>query len=560
MFQKLLLRWWPFHLLLLLLVTVMVVLSNRVAGLPALGPLLNPFTGFWQNTPDLLVDQTEILDWPELKEKVTIEWDEYGVPHIFAGNTEDLFQAQGFVHARHRLFQMELTSRAGQGRLSELLGDGTLPTDLFFVRLGMRQAIEKSHQNFMADTETRDAMMAYSRGVNRYIDGLNSKTLPVEYKILGSQPMKWSPKASASIFMVMTFRLAGRSYDLFLTRHAQKHGWEKLKPLFPQFLSDQLITPYPKGENRLSTGDVEKGFDNPFLAKVSLDIADEYVQPFATNGSNNWAFSGSKSSDGHSWLANDTHLSYSLPAIFYEQQLITPDFNVYGASIIGSAGVQIGFHKTLGWAVTNGNSDVLDWYEVEFAEDYSDRYLYDGKWLELEKSTDRVISRTGQEVTVTHEWGEFGKIYSRDVKLGLAFRWMGHQAKNELKAFLTLTKAKTHEDCLGAVKYYHVPIQNLICAGPNEISITHMGRAPKRIGYSGSLVKDGRNTDPEWETLIDYEEMPQTRKPREGFVFSANQRVAPRDYKYYLSWDWEETYRASRIEGQLREMKKSPGF
>ncbi len=560
MIQKIFFKWCPFYLALFVILTLTVTLSHQFSDFPALGPLLSPFTGFWKNTPIPLKHQIEVLDWPELNKTVTVQWDEYGVPHIFAKNPLDLYRVQGFIHARHRLFQMEVTSRAGEGRLSELLGDKTLSTDLFFVNLGMRQAVQNSLDNLLADTETRESFTAYSEGVNRYIDSLNSKSLPVEYKLLGASPKKWTPRSSIAIFMAMTFRLAGRSYDVFLTRHAQKHGWEKLKPLFPQFLSDDLIIPYPSGENNLPKGSVQKGFDQPFLAKVNLDIAEEYIQPFATNGSNNWAFSGESSKDQHTWLANDTHLNYSLPAIFYEQQLITPNFNVYGASIIGSAGLQIGFHKSFGWAVTNGNSDVLDWYEVEFKEDFSDKYLFDKKWFQLEKSTDTVSSRSGQKVVVTHEWGKFGKIYRRDGKLGLAFRWMGHEAKNELKTFLNLTQAKNHKDCLEAVKYYHVPIQNLICASSKKLSIIHMGKAPKRTRYSGALVKNGRQTDPEWQELIEYSEMPQSHHPKQGYVFSANQRIAPKNYKYYLNWDWEESYRASQIEKGLKSMKGSPDF
>lgn len=560
MFKKLLSRSWPFHLALLLAVALMVNLSHRFVGVPALGPFLSPFTGFWQNSPVTLQNEMEFINWPELKEPVKVQWDEFGIPHVFAENSEDLFRVQGFVHARHRLFQMELTSRAGEGRLSEILGDKTLVADLFFVRLGMRQAVQNSLDNLLADSETREALLAYSGGVNKYIDGLDAVSRPVEYKLLDTEPRQWSPRASVAIFMAMTFRLSGRSYDIFLTSHVQKHGWEKIKTLFPQFLDDQYIVPYPKGENSQPTGNVQKGFDQqPFVAKVSLEMAKEFLQPFATNGSNNWAFSGSQSKDQHTWIANDTHLSYSLPAIFYEQQLTTPQFNVYGASIIGSPGLQIGFHKSLGWAVTNGNSDVLDWYEVEFEKEYSDKYLFDGQWRELTKSVDTVVSRSGQNIVVTHEWGDFGKLYKRDHgTLGLAFRWMGHQTKKEIKTFLDLTKAKNYKDCLSAIQNYHAPIQNLICAGPKDLSIIHMGRAPKRVSYSGALVKDGRKTDPEWQELINYKEMPQTHQPKKGYVFSANQRIAPKEYKYYLSWDFEEAYRASQIENGLLKMNETP--
>lgn len=546
---------WQYHLYVFLLIVVTVTLGRSVGTAPALGPLLSPFTGFWQNKPLHLIKKNETFDWPQLQSPVTVSWDEFGIPHIFAAHDADLFFVQGYIQARDRLFQMDMTSRAGSGRLSEVIGDRTMPVDIFYVKVGMRQAVERVYQSILGDAETRLAAESYSAGVNHYVENLKKADWPVEYKLLGARPRLWDVKDIAAVYMVMNFRLSGRTYDLWLAQHIQKFGYEKIRKIFPEVMPDEYGEPYPKGQNTLPQRQgvpATSGFDR--IPKFQNWPSERYIQPFATNGSNNWAVASTKTEDGHTYLANDTHLKFHLPAIWYEQQLKSPSMNVYGASIAGTPGLQIGFHKQFGWGVTNGTPDILDWYEIEIDEKNPKKYKFLDQWLEMTTTTEAITSKSGQSTQIELDETRSGLVYSREAQLALTFRWLGATPGNELKTFLNLSRAKNRTDCQKAMVHYVAPVQNLICADTEGVSMHHMGKAPKRLNPGGAYIQDGSKPDPTWETLVGIEELPKTEDPLAGFVYSANQLVHDSRYRYYLSWDYDESYRAKRIRSYLENL------
>lgn len=525
------------------------MLAQPLGSLPALGPLLSPFTGFWRNLP-VKIKPVETYNWETLNEPVEVVWDANRIPHIFAKTESDLHQVQGYLHARDRLFQMDLSTRAAQGTLSEILGKKVLKVDRFFVSIGMRQAVQNSYEFIMADDETRLALESYALGVNRWIESLHPNQYPVEYKLIGIDPSPWSARRSVELLKVMAFRLSGRSYDMMVTRHLQKHGKEKTLGLFPFEFSNEWFSGYEDG----------KGYKSQDLKKLddfvtALELFPPYLQPFATNGSNNWAVSSKRTGDGHSYLANDTHLKYSSPAVWYEQQLVTPGNNVYGAAFAGAPGVMIGFKPTIGWGMTNGNTDAVDWAEVEFKDSDSLEYLWDGEWIKAEVDEQVINVKNSEPLTLSIKVTKVGRVVDQQKNLGLAVRWQALEPSNEVKAFLHLTRSKNLADCKEAVSHLWNPTQNAVCASPEDVAIYHAGKIPIRTKGDGQFVRNGRTSAAQWKGFVPFENIPKSESPKSGLVWSANAQVAHSRYPFFVTWDFNEAFRGIRIKRRLEDMQ-----
>ena len=197
---------------------VLIVILNSTLVLPApLGKLLSPQHGIWQNAEPVNEDYTADLKFPELAGKVNIYFDERLVPHIFAEKENDAYFAQGYIHAKFRLWQMELQTHAAAGRASEIIGDKALKHDREFRRLGMVYAAENSLKEMENDPLTKGECDAYTAGVNAYIESLNESNLPLEYKLIGYRPEKWSNLKTALFLKYMSYDLAGHDDDFEMT-------------------------------------------------------------------------------------------------------------------------------------------------------------------------------------------------------------------------------------------------------------------------------------------------------------------------------------------------------
>lgn len=544
---------WKYQIFLLIAVLSFIFLAHSWGRIPALGPLLSPFQGIWRNLPEKR-PESETLAVRGLKENVEVVWDNYGVPHIFSKHPEDLYRAQGYLVARDRLFQMDLSSRPGAGTVSEFAGEVTRDLDRFFIKLGMRKSSEKALQMMMSNPRTKLALENYTEGVNAYIESLTPHTYPPEYKVLGVEPARWTPLRTAHFLKTMAFNLAARSFDLYLTQHLQKFGWQATEFLFP---------------NNLATEDYifdQRGFkfdDKPLPVPLELEKfvsplkeLPDYFQPNKNQGSNNFAVSAAKSTTGFPILANDTHLGLSLPSVWYELQLNDETHNVYGATFPGSPGVILGFNSELAWGVTNGTTDVVDWFEIEFRSEDSIEYLVDGNWRKAEKQIELLKVKGGGTEEVEVLWTEFGVIMHREGKLGWALRWTAHEASNELLAFLELNHAQSYDKCIAAIAHFKTPSQNFICVDKAHIGIKHQGEFPARFNNQGKYVMDGRKSENNWSGWIPQDDLPSIKDPSVGYVRSSNNMVMNSTYPYYLGWDYDESYRALRIRHLLESKQQ----
>ncbi len=545
---------------LLLLIALIFVLNTKFGSAPPLGKFFDPDAGFWANA-ETSVPGSEELVLEDLREEVSVVFDERRVPHIFAGNDHDLYYALGYVVARDRLFQMELQTYDAAGRLSEFFGERSLNRDRTTRRWGMPYGAEKALEFVKQDTGMFAIYQAYSDGVNAYINSLEPADYPLEYKILDFEPEAWGPVKTLYLLKNMTRTLAAGNQDVRTSNTLRYFGEDFVDKFFTQDpgLLDPII---PRSRVWDFEAQVPEAPDTIFVPAHARDL-DPFPMPEGV-GSNNWAVSGSKTESGYPILANDPHLSLTLPSIWYEVQLNAPGINTYGVTLAGAPGVVIGFNEDVAWGVTNVGSDVLDWYEIRFRDDSMQEYWHDGEWkpttIRIEEIKVREAETVSDTVIYTHH-GPVTKVESRTDEeadpVYHAMRWIAHEASNEMKTFYELNRASDYQDFVEALRHYVAPAQNFVFASnEGDIALWVNGKFPNKWKHQGRTVSDGTDPAYDWQGWIPRDHVPHIVNPERGFVSSANQESAAPNYPYYLDDDYAPFERGKRINDRLSEMER----
>ncbi|MDG5491502.1 penicillin acylase family protein [Psychroserpens sp. SPM9] len=533
-------------------------LNTKFGSIPPIGKFLDPVAGVWQNDTDEIIDGNVSIDG--LLAPVTIHYDEQLIPHIFAQNDTDLYKAQGYITAKHRLWQMEFQTHAAAGRLSEIVGESALNYDRQERRRGMGYGAEKALEVMQQDPELISYLEAYRDGVNSYINSLNPKILPVEYKLLDYKPEPWTIKKTALLLMYMTKMLAGGDEDLEYTNLLRKFGKDRFDLLFPDFfdVNDPII---PK-ETDWSYIDVERT-ETP-QSELPLDTIRETIQkPNPDNGSNNWAVSGAKSTTGNPIMANDPHLGLNLPSIWFVMQLSTPEYNAMGATLPGALGVISGFNNHIAWGETNATRDVLDWYKIEFKDASRTQYRHDNQWKNTSVRVEEIKVKGAATVLDSVIYTHHGPVTydhtfkSDNPKAGYALQWIGLTGGNNQRPFLALNKSKHYDDYVKALKSYTAPAQNFVFASTEgDIAIWIQGLFPNKWKGQGKFLMDGTNPEHDWQSFIPQEFNAHVKNPERGFVSSANQHPVDESYPFYVFNDGYEIYRNRVINDFFRSKEK----
>jgi len=537
------------------------LLNNPIPGtpIPPLGKVLNPFTGFWQNGGRKIKEQeTVYLEHSNLTEKVKIIFDKRRVPHIFAENTEDALFAQGYLLAQHRLWQMDISTRSSSGRLSEIMGTKTLERDQLQRRRGMVFAAENALNKWKKSPEFK-FVEAYTNGINAFIDQLQPAHYPIEFKLLNYQPERWTPLKTALFNKAMAEMLSRANEDIEMTNVRRLLGDSITADLYPQL--------YPN-ESPIIPNDVVFDFTPVGLPEstpptIGLIEHKVYSKPPPQLGSNNWAVSGSKTASGYPILCNDPHLGLTLPSIWFELQINTPESNVYGVCLPGVPGIVIGFNETSAWGVTNVGHDVVDWYKIKWTDAKKEKYLVNGqeKSAELKIEAYEVKGQGTVYDTVRYtQWGPVVHQYPGKLDQDLAMRWVAHNsAGNELKTFHGLNTNKNYTDYRKSITNFASPAQNIVYANKQgDIGITVQGQLPIRTLEQGTVVQSGESTANDWRGFIPMDQLPHVKNPPRGFVSSANQRSTNADYPYPY-WSMHggfEAYRGRTLNRKLDTMEQ----
>ncbi len=511
------------------------------------------------------------LRLPGLQGKVEILRDRWGVPHIYAGEEHDLMFAQGFVHAQDRLWQMDFQRRLVAGRLSEVMGPVTLPVDRWIRILGMRHVAEQEVS--LLCTDTRAILDAYGAGINACITQAN---LPVEFTLLRYRPDPWTVADTLSWAKMMSWILSVNWEAELLRAQLIAHlGPERAAELEPAYAADKPdILP--------------AGVDWAAVAQEALQPA-EAARPLvgppaqAGLGSNNWALSGTRTASGAPLLANDMHLPMNLPCIWYENHLVGGDLNVTGITFPGIPGVVSGHNGHVAWGYTNGFPDVQDLYveRLHRVEDGTGQshvqYEYRGEWLDAQVVHEEIRVRGGEpvveEVILTHHGpiinalvpdlaGDAppqpagasprlagGEISPETIKgHPLALRWTSLEPGLMIEAVRAMNRARNCHEFREALRHWIAPVQNVVYADTaGNIAYSLAGKVPIRARGDGRVPVPGWTGEYEWASYIPFEELPHLFNPPQGYVVTANNRVAGDDYPYELGHEHTAGDRAQRI-------------
>lgn len=535
------------------------IMEFGVGPLPPLGKFLSPFSGFWQNAESKNVQIPATFEIEGLLDDVQVVYDDRMVPHIFAKNEHDLFFTQGYITASHRLWQMEFQTHFAAGRISEIVGEKAIDLDRIQRRKGLLYSAELTVEAFERDSLANAILQAYSDGVNAYINSLKYKDLPLEYKLLNYKPEPWSKLKSALLLKYMADMLTGTSNDIELSNAVALLGYEVAELIYPDF-PDSLIDPIIPRDVKFNPATAQ--LDTPAVPGLGIRISVEPEKTSDNIGSNNWAVSGNKTATGAPILCNDPHLQLNLPSIWYEIQLSTPLYNVYGVSLPGAPAVIIGFNNDIAWGVTNGTQDVKDWYKVQFKDASRKEYLFDGAWKQTKIRIEEIKIKGKKPLYDTVVYTHFGPIVydatlTKDTAaLNLAARWTGIEPSNELMTFYYLNRAKNYADYIKAIETFQCPGQNFVFASASgDIAIWQQGKFPLKWPKQGKYVMDGSSSIYQWQGYIPQAENPHVLNPSRNFVSSANQHPTDATYPYYYN-GFFELYRNRRINERLAMMDK----
>ena len=523
---------------------------------------------------------------PGLQNEATVDRDTWGVPHIRAASLNDAVEAQGYVMAQDRLWQMDLLRRVARGQLSEIVGKDALPLDRQFRTFGFGRAAEKDL--LLMDPEARSMLEAYASGVNHFIER-NQSRLPLEFSLLDYKPQPWQPSDSLVIAGYMYETLTD-TWEEELNRATviQRAGADRAKDLFSQeavmdhfVVGDPNVVQDGSERSRVNSGDEDDDDDletdtvlkastgtspslaapEPFTGLASAlwpslrdAIEDSRHQIRHGLGSNNWVVSGAHTATGKPLLANDTHLELSIPPIWYEIHLTAPGWNVKGFTLPGAPLVIIGHNERIAWGFTNNGADVQDLYIETFNPAASDEYRVNGAWTKAQ-TIDELLHVKGQpdehlKIVVTRH----GPIVHRDGDKAYTLRWTATEPGGLSYAYNFLGHAQNWNEFRNEMKRVWGPGQNVVYADVDgNIGYIMAARVPVRKKGHGEVPVPGDTDEYEWTGYIPFDQLPQALNPDSGLIITANARVVGPNYKPYLTDRWEEPYRTARIYDLLHD-------
>lgn len=523
---------------------------------------------------------------------VTITRDDFGIPQIYADTAEDLFFAQGYVHAQDRFFEMDFRRHVTSGRLAELFGESAVDTDKFVRTLGWRRVAEREYANL--DGKTQRLLKSYAAGVNGYMESRSTSQLSLEYAILGLQrgsyqPERWSPVDSVAWIKAMAWDLNSNMDDeIDRVLATEKLDDEKVAELYPPYPPDHHTI---VGQGTVSDGSftqtpVSGTRNRPAVrqAAQSLSSAQDAAEALPKLlglgkegiGSNSWVVDGRHTASGKPLLANDPHLAASMPGVWYQVGLHCRTVNeecpydVSGFSFSGLPGVVIGHNRDIAWGFTTLYADVSDLY-LEKVD--GDSYELDGqrKPLTLREETIKVAG--GDDEVITVRSTDHGPIISdldadahavgrRDThqvpegRYEVSLRWAGLDPEPTIKAVFALNSARNWNEFRSAAKLFNVPSQNLVYADTKgNIGYQAPGSIPIRGKGDGRWPAPGWDSAYDWKKKIPFDELPRAYNPGSGMIVTANNKVIGDQYPYIIGADHAAGYRSERIRELLSKHK-----
>jgi penicillin amidase len=478
---------------------------------------------------------------PGLGAEVEVVRDGWGIPTIRAQSERDAAFALGFVHAQDRLFQMDLTRRLVAGRLSEWFGARALASDRYFRTMGLYRAGERQYA--LLSPELRQVLDAYAAGVNAFF-ATRRGALPTEYYLIDAAPEPWRPADTLAWGKLMAQALGGSfRRELMHGRLAQRLSPEDLAILYP---------PYPK-DGPIAVDEAALWLKGLPLGAISAQIPE--ARPFA---SNNWVVDGKHSISGKPILANDPHLGLSAPGVWYLARIETPQATLAGVTAPGAPFVVLGHNRRIAWGFTNTESDVADLFIERVDPADPSRYLTPGGSAPFTLRHERILVRGEKDVAldvretrhgpvVSDLGGAYDEIASHGTVLALEATFLAGEDRSP-EALWAMNRAQSWDEFRAALKDFVAPQQNMVYADVDgNIGFLAPGRVPIRGKGEGWVPSPGWSGEYDWTGYIPFEALPSAFNPTSGRVVSANNRIVPERYPYFLGRDWDLPNRALRI-------------
>ncbi len=495
----------------------------------------------------------ESFHLPGLEREVWICRDECGVPQVYAETRGDLAFGLGVATAQDRLWQMEMLRRLAGGRLAELLGDRRLaggslhlpgPTvlavDHLYRSLRMYPVAREERSIVSQDGET--AISRFAAGVNAWVARCRSRDLPPEFLLAGFRPAPWTPEDSFAIGKLIGWLLSlVFPVKPVLASLATHPG---LRPILPPDLA--------RGVCILGNG------LPPGVASLDLQARHALGLTGPGVGSNSWVISGARTASGKPLLCNDPHLVFGLPAFWYPVALHGPAHRVIGVTIPGIPAVLVGRNEHVAWGLTAAMANDGDYYR-ETLDETGSRYLRNGTWHPVETEEEAFHVRGQSEATrrtlryVRHE-GVLCPLFPPEADgPAISFRWVGLEPWRGVEAILGMNLAGSVSEVEAALQHFALPAQNVVVADrQGTIGYYCAGKFPRRPwAGTGSGTLDGASPAHAWRGYLTWAELPKVFNPPEGFLVTANNRVAPDLPPTIACSFWEPAYRATRIAALL---------
>ena len=468
-----------------------------------------------------------------LEYPVSIYRDTNAVPHIFAESQRDAYFALGFTHAQDRLWQMEFLRRLGAGRLAEILGERLVPTDKYIRTLGLPHVVGKIFDS--ASTAVKSTLTAYADGVNAWL-ATRSGALPPEFQLLRYDPGAWKPTDPLLWSRLMAIRL-GRNVG------AERVRLRVVEALAENGLpADMIYDLWPTAAS-----------DEPTTVTGGLALPE--LRPLRDSGSNGWVVHGDRTSTGKPILANDPHLRFGAPILWYLVRIEAAGLRLTGVTVPGVPFLILGHNGTIAWGMTNGGGDVEDFFLETVDSVDPERYQTPNGPRLFDLRQESIPVKGGDPVEITVRRTRHGPVLSDLVasqpgatKVAVLATPALRDDDRTVEALLGINMARDWRSFEAAARNFHTPHTNLFFAGTDgEIGLVSTGRIPLRKKGTGFAPVIGATGEFDWNGFIPMTEMPRIHNPPSGWIVNANNRVVGKDYPYLIARNWGAPYRARRI-------------
>lgn len=492
----------------------------------------------------------------------------HNVPHIFGETDADVFFGLGFAHAQDRLWQMSILRRTAQGRLSEVFGTRTLRTDELLRRLDIYALAQASVD--AQDAQTLSALEAYARGVNAWIGQVNERALgrgAPEYFLFPVEVGLWQPADSIALVKLMGLQLSAHlDIEVRRARLSALLGEERARDLMPD-IDGEGIAALP------DFASLFPGLTDSQLAQAHVPpgtAAGEMFSPFRAfelaGASNAWAAAPTHSATGGTLLANDPHLGFSAPAIWYLARLELESGGVIGGTIPGIPAILVGRSERLAWGLTSSYLDDQDLFLEQLDPEDPSRYLTPEGWTSFETRRSIIRVADAEPVTVTLRWSENGPVLPGNHFNLSAITPPGHVAAlswtvlsdsdTSIQAAIALMRAGSVDEAIAAAEAYVAPAQNLMLIDRERIAmqlIGHMPRRDARHPTQGRMPAAGWDTTARWQGVFPYSANPRFIDPATGLLGNTNNRPLERPFPLHVSHEWGDSQRIQRWVRLMRQ-------